>query len=174
MKDTADHPASYYVATANRHTDYPRLSGEHHCDVAVVGAGYTGLSAALFLAERGYAVSVVEARRTGWGASGRNGGQLIDGFVETDKIEKRLGARAAEIAWQMGLECRDIVIQRIEQYSIDCDLKLGYLDLAEKRSEMQRFRSEIERKRRLGYPHAMRMVERDELSSVVGSPLFVG
>ncbi len=174
MKDTAEHPASYYAATANWRTGYPRLAGEHRCDVAVVGAGYTGLSAALFLAERGYDVVVIEAHRVGWGASGRNGGQLIDGFVEIDKIEKRLGAVAAEIAWQMGLECREIVVQRIAQYSITCDLKLGYLDLAMKPSEMEHFRSEIERKRRLGYPHEMRIIEREELSSVVGSPIFIG
>ncbi|HSD69624.1 MAG TPA: FAD-binding oxidoreductase, partial [Woeseiaceae bacterium] len=174
MKDTVDHTASYYAATANRRSDYPRLAGEHRFDVAVVGAGYTGLSAALFLAERGYKVAVVEARRVGWGASGRNGGQLIDGFVETDKIEKRLGARAAEIAWQMGIECRDIVIERIREYSIDCDLKLGYLDLALKPSDMKNFRSAIEDKRRLGYPHEMRIVERDELPSFVGSPIFIG
>lgn len=174
MKDTVEHPPSYYAATANRRSDHPRLTGEHRFDVAVVGAGYTGLSAALFLAERGYNVAVIEARRVGWGASGRNGGQLIDGFVDTAKIEKRLGARAAEIAWQMGIECRDIVVQRIEEYAIDCDLKFGYLDLAQKPSEMENFRRSIEHKRRAGYPHGLRIVEREELPSVVGSQAFIG
>jgi glycine/D-amino acid oxidase-like deaminating enzyme len=174
MQASAEHTHSYYAATANLRSDYPRLLGEERCDVAVVGAGFTGLSAALFLAERGYDVAVIEAQRVGWGASGRNGGQLIDGFVEVEKIEKRLGPDAAAIAWQMGLECRDIVLQRIEQYAIDCDLKLGYLDLAMKPSEMTHFRSEIERKRTLGYPHEMRIVEREDIASVVGSPLFIG
>ncbi len=174
MKDTAEHAASYYAASANWRTDYPRVTGEHRCDVAVVGAGYTGLSAALFLAERGYEVAVIEARRVGWGASGRNGGQLIDGFVELQKIQRRLGPEAAAIAYRMGIECRDIVIQRIRQYSIDCDLKLGFLDLALKVAEMDHFRAEIERKRSMNYPHAVRLLERDELPSVIGSSLYIG
>jgi len=81
MDDTREHTRSYYAATVNRHTRYPELKGEARCDVAVVGAGFTGISAALHLAERGYGVAVVEANRVGWGASGRNGGQLIDVFA---------------------------------------------------------------------------------------------
>ncbi len=68
------------------------LAGEHRCDVVVVGGGFTGVSAMLHLAERGYDVVLLEANRIGWGASGRNGGQLIDGFVEEDRIEKRFGS----------------------------------------------------------------------------------
>jgi glycine/D-amino acid oxidase-like deaminating enzyme len=174
MKDTNEHARSYYAATAHWRSDYPRLAGEQRCDVAVVGAGFTGLSAALFLAERGYDVAVIEANRVGWGASGRNGGQLIDGFVEMSKIEKRVSPAEAKIAYRMGIECRDIVVQRIEQYSIDCDLKFGYLDLALRPAELDYFRSEIERKRRMDYPHQMRMVEREELPSFVGSGRYVG
>ena len=88
MQDTSEHTRSYYAATANWQTDYPVLAGEHRCDVAVVGAGFTGVSAALHLAERGYDVAVIEANRIGWGASGRNGGQLIDGIVEVEKINE--------------------------------------------------------------------------------------
>ena len=121
MHDTNEHTRSYFAATANWQTDYPRLLGEHRCDVAIVGAGFTGVSTALYLTERGYDVALIEANRVGWGASGRNGGQLIDGFVNVDKIEKRFGADAADIAYQVGVECRDIVLQRIEKYSISCD-----------------------------------------------------
>jgi glycine/D-amino acid oxidase-like deaminating enzyme len=174
MKDTREHARSYYAATAHWQSDYPRLTGEHRCDVAVVGAGFTGLSAALFLAERGYSVAVIEANRVGWGASGRNGGQLIDGFVELEKLEKRVGPAGVDIAYRMGLECRDIVIQRIEQYSIDCDLKFGYLDLALKPAEMEHFRADIARKREAGYPHEMHMVEREELPLYIGSRHYIG
>ena len=73
------HPPSYYAATANDHTPPAPLAGDEEADVCVVGAGYTGLSAALHLAERGYSVVVLEAERIGWGASGRNGGQLGSG-----------------------------------------------------------------------------------------------
>src|SRR5579862_1789563 len=72
--------ASWYATTAHPAPAHPRLAGEHRADVAILGAGYTGLSAALALAERGYRVAVVEAAQVGWGASGRNGGQVITGF----------------------------------------------------------------------------------------------
>ncbi len=74
------HVSSYYLATAIDLVDRPPLAGAVACDVAVVGAGYTGLSAALALAERGYSVVLLEAQRVAWGASGRNGGQLNTGL----------------------------------------------------------------------------------------------
>ncbi|MCK5365438.1 MAG: FAD-binding oxidoreductase, partial [Gammaproteobacteria bacterium] len=74
-----DHPDSYYAASANPHPRHSDLVGEVEADVCVVGGGFTGVSAALHLAERGYQVVLVEAARIGWGASGRNGGQLGTG-----------------------------------------------------------------------------------------------
>ncbi len=174
MNYSSEHTSSYYTATRNWQTDYPQLEGEHRCDVAVVGAGFTGVSTALHLAEWGYDVAVIEANRVGWGASGRNGGQLIDGFVSIDKIEKRLGSDAADIAYQIGVECRDIVLQRIETYSINCDLKFGFLDLALFEKDMDYFRSEIERKQERNYPHKMELVAREDMHSVIGSDIYIG
>src|SRR5258705_6643252 len=77
----AMHAACYYAATANDATEHPRLVGEVAADVCIVGGGYTGLSAALELAERGYKVVLLEAARIGWGASGRNGGQICSGYA---------------------------------------------------------------------------------------------
>ena len=130
MVETREHTGSYYAATRSIETDYPKLHGEHRCDVVVVGAGFTGLSTTLYLAERGYDVTLIEANRVGWGASGRNGGQLIDGFTNVEKFQKKFGHAEANMVRQMGLECRDIVVERIEQYAIDCNLKFGYLDIA--------------------------------------------
>ena len=92
MKESTEHTSSYYAATANWKTDYPQLLGEHHCNVAIVGGGFTGVSAALQLVEHGYTVCIIEANRIGWGGSGRNGGHLgiamrKDQFV----IEKKFG-----------------------------------------------------------------------------------
>jgi gamma-glutamylputrescine oxidase len=174
MLDAAPHVNSWYAATVNRRTDYPMLAGDERCDVAVVGAGFTGISTALFLAERGYDVIVLEARKVGWGASGRNGGQLIDGFVEIEKIEKRLGIAAADTAWRMGIECRQIVIDRIEQYGIECDLRFGYIDLALTQRDVDYFHSEIARKTRLNYPHRLEFVPQDKLHEYVGSKRYVG
>ncbi len=174
MNAQCDHTGSYYAATLNWQTDYPQLEGEHRCDVAVVGAGFTGVSSALHLAEWGYDVAVIEAKRVGWGASGRNGGQLIDGFVSTEKIEKRLGSDAAEIAYQIGIDCRDIVLQRIETYSINCDLKFGFLDLALFEKDMDYFRSEIEQKQERNYPHKMELVAQKDMHTVIGSDIYLG
>ncbi len=122
----------------------------------------------------GYNVALIEANRVGWGASGRNGGQLIDGFVSTEKIEKRLGRDAADVAYQIGVECRDIVLQRIERYSNNCDLKFGFLDLALFEKDMNNFRSEIERKQERDYPHKMELVAQEDMHSVIGSDIYVG
>jgi glycine/D-amino acid oxidase-like deaminating enzyme len=174
MLDTSNHPNSYYAATRRERVDYPALAGDLRADVAVVGAGFTGVSAALCLAERGYDVVLLEANRVGWGASGRNGGQLIDGFVDIGKVESRLGTAAASLAYRMGLECRDLVLERIERYGIECDLKFGFVDLALKQRDLDYFESEIDRKTRLNYPHRMQFVPKEEIASVVGSTRYVG
>lgn len=172
MKDTSEHARSYYAATTNETTDYPRLDGEHRCDVAVVGGGFTGVSTALRLAELGYDVALIEAFRIGWGASGRNGGQLIDGFVDVERIEKRLGKEAAAIALKMNVECRDIVIDNIERYNIDCDLKLGYLDVATKQRDVDYFHETIAYKKATHYPHEVEFVPREEMKKYIGSEKY--
>jgi glycine/D-amino acid oxidase-like deaminating enzyme len=177
MQESTEHTRSYYAATANWQTDYPVLHGEQRCDVAVVGAGFTGLSAALHLAERGYDVAVIEANRVGWGASGRNGGQLIDGIVGVRKIEEirsKYGESAADMVRQIGIDCRDVVLDRIKQYGINCDLKFGFLDVALTQQDLDYFESEIERKRATNYPHKMELVPKEHMLSVIGSNRYLG
>ena len=169
----SEHTPSYYAATANNPTCYPSLRGAHRADVVIVGGGFTGVSAMLHLAERGYDVALLEANRIGWGASGRNGGQLIDGFVNSDRIEKRLGSDAAKITYQMGIDCRQIVVDRISKYGIDCDLKFGYAELALRESEVRDLNTEFEEKVRANYPHELKLLDRDELRSVVGSDSYL-
>ena len=91
---------SYYAATAAREQRFPALRGPLDCDVAVVGGGLAGLSAAIELADRGYSVVVLEAQQVGWGASGRNGGQAIAGLAcDQGVIEAQLGREAARRVW---------------------------------------------------------------------------
>lgn len=177
MKENTEHTASYYAATANWRTDYPQLAGDQRCDVAVVGAGFTGVSTALHLAERGFDVALIEANRVGWGASGRNGGQLIDGIVEAEKIEtirRQFGQSAAEAVQKIGIDCRDVVLEKIEKYSIDCDLKFGFLDVALNQEDLDYFVAEIDRKRAMGYPHKMELVAKADLHTVIGSDIYTG
>jgi gamma-glutamylputrescine oxidase len=170
-----EHTASYYAASRNNLTDYPTLKGDHRCDVVVVGGGFTGVSTTLFLAERGYDVTLIEANRISWGASGRNGGQLIDGFTDSEKFRKKFGDAEASMVRQMGVECRDIVVDRIEKYSIDCDLKFGYLDVAArgKPAELRGLEEHLEDRLKHNFPYEMRMVGQDELAEWINSDAYV-
>ena len=170
-----EHTGSYYAASRNIVADYPKLEGDHRCDVVVVGGGFTGVSTTLFLAERGYDVTLVEANRVSWGASGRNGGQLIDGFTDTQKFRRKFGDSIADMVWQMGVECRDIVVDRIEKYSIDCDLKFGYLDVAGRGrpAELRGLEESLEDRIKHNFPYEMRMVGSDELGDWINSDAYI-
>jgi gamma-glutamylputrescine oxidase len=122
---------SYYAATAQRDAAHPPLSGSTRCDVAIVGGGLAGLSAALELRRRGFDVLLLEAREVGFGASGRNGGQAIHGLAcDQEVIEAQLGLEEAKRVWQMSIEALDLIRQRIAEFGIDCDWRDGYLGLA--------------------------------------------
>ena len=131
-----EHTGSYYAATVNENTAYPQLEGATSADICVVGAGFTGISTALTLAERGYSVAMVEANRVGWGASGRNGGQMINGMSAIDKFAKKHGDSIAGILQNLRWRGNDIIRERVEKYGIDCDLKDGYLEVATKPSQL--------------------------------------
>ena len=174
MLETTEHTSSYYAASKNWQTDYPVLKGEHQCDVAILGGGFTGVSAALRLIQHGYKVAIVEANRISWGASGRNGGQLIDGFVnDLYKLEKKIGKKGTQIAYQMGIECRDLVLERIKKYSIDCDLRFGFLDVAMNQGDIDDFHEWIEEKEKNNYPHKMEFIPKERLHEHIGSERYI-
>lgn len=171
----ADHAPSYYAATANRRLQCPPLEGEAQADVCIVGGGLTGLNTAIELAERGLSVLLLEARRLGWGASGRNGGQLIRGLGhELERFHPQLGEAGIHELKRMGLEAVQIVRRRIEQHAIDCDLTWGYCDLANRPRDLERFREEQAELESLGYPHALRLLEAGEMHEVIGSERYCG
>lgn len=122
---------SYYAATAVREQRFARLESAIECDVAIVGGGLAGLSAAIELADRGYSVVVLEAQQVGWGASGRNGGQAIAGLAcDQSVIESQLGREASRQVWDMTLEAIRLIGERRERFGIECDWRPGYLGLA--------------------------------------------
>jgi gamma-glutamylputrescine oxidase len=122
---------SYYAATAQRVVQHAPLAGSHRCDVAIVGGGLAGVSAALELAGRGMSVTLLEARRIGWGASGRNGGQAIHGLAcDQATIEAQLGLDEAKRVWGMSIEAIDLIGERRRRFGIDCDWRDGYLGFA--------------------------------------------
>ncbi|MFC6631727.1 NAD(P)/FAD-dependent oxidoreductase [Microbulbifer taiwanensis] len=169
------HIDSYYAASANPAPVYPVLEGSVEADVCVIGAGYTGLSSALHLAERGYKVVVLEAERVGWGASGRNGGHVGVGQRKgQEDLEKMLGLDTAKQLWDMGVEAVQLVEDLIRKHDIQCDLKRGIMHLAAKRSHNADLREEAELLRdRYGYEE-IRYAEEDEVRSLVGSERYFG
>lgn len=146
------HANSYYAATAQPFPDQPPLAGDVRVDVCVVGAGMTGLSAALHLAERGYRVMVVEANRVGFGASGRSGGQLIAGYAaDMHKVEKYVGPEEAQRLWNMSLEAMNLVRERIAAHAIACDLVDGHMHVGTKARHCDELRDLAEEWERYGY-----------------------
>jgi gamma-glutamylputrescine oxidase len=122
------HVKSYYAATANKQDARPALRGAARADVCVIGAGFTGIAAALELAERGYSVIVLEGVRVGFGASGRNGGQIVNGYSrDLDVIEARYGRTAGQAIGGWANAGGDIIRERVAKYDIKCDLVQGGL-----------------------------------------------
>jgi len=148
---------SYYVATAHTATAFPPLRQEVQADLVVVGGGCTGLSAALHAAERGLKVVVLEGGRIGWGASGRNGGQLIPGLRKgAAELVRLYGPERARALFDLALEARMLVLGLIERHAIACDLKTtGHLVGAVKPSDLRWMAEEAEALARvMDYPHA--------------------
>ena len=171
----SQHTASYYAASSLPQPDHPVLQGEWVADVCVVGGGFSGLNTALELAERGMSVVLLEAHKIGWGASGRNGGQLIRGVGHgLEQFEGIIGKDGVRQMKLMGLEAVEIVRQRVEHFNIDCDLTWGYCDLANKPRDLEGFAEEADELRGLGYRHETRLLQANEVRSVVGSDRYVG
>ncbi|RWG75517.1 MAG: FAD-binding oxidoreductase, partial [Mesorhizobium sp.] len=137
---------SYYVATANPAPDHPALTGDAEADLVVVGGGCTGLSAALHAAERGLKVVLLEGGKIGWGASGRNGGQIIPGLRKGAKeLVRAFGPERAKALFDLAFEARGLVLDIIERHGIECDLRLtGHLVGAVNGSDMREFEEEAE------------------------------
>jgi gamma-glutamylputrescine oxidase len=142
--DTLEHPQSYYAATARTFPRLAELQGETEADVAVIGGGYTGLSAALNLAERGYQVVLIDQARIGWGASGRNGGQINTGLRKGPvELIARYGKDRAKALFDLAEEGRAIIRERAARHRIRCDLKANTLYVAHRPSEEQWMRAEV-------------------------------
>jgi glycine/D-amino acid oxidase-like deaminating enzyme len=168
------HTASYYAATSTEAVAFPALHGEVRSDVCVVGAGFTGLSTALALAERGYSVTVLEQHRVGWGASGRNGGQMLGGLPGEANLQRHWGNTHADTLFELGYRGHAIIAQRTERYAIDCDLKYGAIDVALRPRHLEQQQRTYDALCARGMESQVRLVKSAELEQILGTDKYLG
>lgn len=169
------YPDSYYAATAIGLHEHPVLEGAERADVCVIGGGYTGLSAALNLAERGMSVVLLEAERVGFGASGRNGGLIGSGQrKEVPELEEQFGYELSRQLWDFAEAAKAEIRDRVEKHSIDCDLQFGQVEAIHKESYISEVAELVETLvERYDYPN-MRFLDRDEVRDYVACESFCG
>ena len=174
MTQGAAHVDSWYLRTANPIPDHPPLEGDVRADVAVLGAGYTGLNAALHLAERGFMVTVLEAKRVGWGASGRNGGQIVTGYNPSiASLGQWVGPDDARRLWGLAAEARRLLTDTITRHGIACALTRGYLFAGLRARHMADLQAMAAEWRDLGQEGAQ-LLDQAQMRERVGARGYVG
>lgn len=169
-----EHVASYYAASANPHAAYPSLKEAIRCDVCIVGGGFSGLSSALHLVEAGYDVVLLEAARIGWGASGRNGGQVVNSYSrDIDVIEARYDRNAATLLGSMMFEGAEIIRQRIKQYAIACDYRPGAIAAALTAKQFNALREKEKLWQRYGHQQ-LELLGSESIKQAIASERYVG
>ncbi len=168
------HVASYYAATVNDRTRYPRLEGSQKADVCVIGGGFSGIATALNLAERGYSVVLLEANQIGWGSSGRNGGQMLAGYSGEAELKRQLGRDGAKLLRDIRYLGHDIIESRIATYNIDCSLKHGAMEAAAKPRHMDGIRAYYDELLKDGEGDSLEIVEAKDIRSVLDTGVYHG
>jgi gamma-glutamylputrescine oxidase len=170
----ANHTSSYYAASANPSPERPALSGANEIDVCIIGAGYSGLSTGLHLVEKGYKVAIIEGARVGWGASGRNGGQIVNGLnASLQTIKKRYGQDTATFVAGVVQEGAEIIRERVKTYDIQCDLKDKNIFTGLTKAHM----SELEERQALWKSYGIdnqELLDKNQLRDHVNSDLYAG
>ncbi len=169
------HAPSYYHASANPWVAQPSLNESLACDVCVVGGGLAGISAALNLAEKGFSVVLLEGATVGYGASGRNGGQVIAGYAcGVDTLQAQVGKEAARALWDMSVEAVDIIDERVRKHGIACDWTRGFCNAAIKPKHMRELEDwQREAEEVYGYPD-MVLWDRETLRTRLDSDRYQG
>jgi len=173
------HCDTYYAATARDTHGFPVLSGDISADVAIIGGGFTGIATAVELTERGLNVVVLEANKIGWGATGRNGGQ-VTGSLSGDtamlrQFSKRMGkAGAADYVWNLRWRGHNIIRNRVAKYGIECDLTPGHIEAAIKPSHMHQLEAIAAEAESRGFGADLTMLDKSGIRQVIGTDLYIG
>lgn len=169
-----DHTTSYYADSVGEFKLYPTLQDNIECDVCVIGAGFSGLSSALHLAEKGFKVVVLESAKIGFGATGRNGGQIVNSYSrDVDVIQKRYDKKTADALCNMIFEGGDIIRHLSDKYSIDCDLKQGGLFTALNKKQLKGLEEHKKNWEQYGNDQ-LTLLDQSEVEKAVGSQAYTG
>lgn len=166
---------SWYEATVGERPQYPRLDGDRRADVAIIGGGFTGLSAAAHLAQLGVDVVLIEAHRVGDGASGRNGGQLGTGQrAWAEELEADLGYARSKVLFDLAEEAKAHLLDFAQTNGIEIDYVPGHLSVAHKRRYLEAYRTHVDTMReRYSYPH-LTFLDSRETAERLGSTRYFG
>jgi gamma-glutamylputrescine oxidase len=166
---------SWYEDTVDERPSYARLDGDRSCDVAIIGGGFTGLSAAAHLAACGTNVVLIEAHRFGDGASGRNGGQMNTGQrAWPEEMEAEYGFTRARALFDLAEEAKAHLLDFAKAHHIDIDYAPGQMSVAHKKRSVDNYRAHAEiMANRFGYPH-ISFMGADETAERLGSRRFFG
>ena len=174
----AERCPSYYSATLNSETDYPTVQGTVQVDVAIIGGGFTGVATAVELAERGLKVAIIEANKIGWGATGRNGGQVTGSLSGEEAMHKQmsktLGQDVDDFIWNLRWRGHDIIKSRVAKYGIQCDLKHGHLHAAMKPVHMNELNESYEEAVRRGMGDQVTLLDAQGVRNHLQSDLYCG
>lgn len=174
-RPATEHPRSYYLASANAMPQRPTLEDDLYADVCVIGGGFTGVNTAIELAQRGRSVILLEARRIGWGASGRNGGQLIRGIGhDVSGFARYVGEEGVRYLQRAAIDSVTLVGERIREHRIDCDLRWGFCELANTAAQFDGLQAEQASLAGMAYPHETRLVAPPDMAQVVGGGTYAG
>ena len=155
----------------------PRLQAERHADVAIIGAGYTGLWTAYYLKRQApqLRIVVLEAETAGFGASGRNGGQVLPGWAaDSSTIAAASNTGTAQSLWQLSVDAVDLIDTRIRQHQIDCDWQRGYATVAIKPRHLQELRQARQEAESIYGYHGQQEWSREQLQAQLGSTRYIG
>ncbi|WP_146443433.1 FAD-binding oxidoreductase [Vibrio kanaloae] len=168
------HTDSFYAHSIPNMPEFPQLQGNIECDVCVVGAGFSGLSSALHLAEKGFKVVVLESAKVGFGATGRNGGQIVNSYSrDVDVIESRYDQPQAKALCDMIFEGGDVIRGLIEKYDIECDHKRGGLFTALNKKQLKGLEHHKKNWERYGNDQ-LTMLDASQVEEAVGTQVYTG